>query len=114
MTGDYRPTDFETSDFEEDLVAYVLGLNPPNVNPLVREVAVNEFADGCVCEQLYSEVYDAKLRLFDRLRSDDDKDVAVILKNMEDILERVARIMYHYGLMDLESEASDYIGMDDD
>ena len=62
-------------------------------DPLVE----NLFADGQECELLYSQVYDANLRLCQRLGVEEDSDVETIVSSLLKICELAAKRMYRYG-----------------
>ena len=55
------------------------------------------FTDGQVCERLYNEVYEANLRLCERLGVEEDRDVEVLINSLLKICERVGKRMYRYG-----------------
>lgn len=57
----------------------------------------NLFAVGRECEQLYSRVYDANLRLCQRLGIEEDADVETILNCFLRICELTGKRMYRYG-----------------
>ncbi len=58
----------------------------------------DEFAEGKECGRLYSEVYEAKQRLLERLEESEDADMETILRNMEAISKILALKMYDYGV----------------
>ena len=57
----------------------------------------NLFAIGRECEQLYSQVYDANLRLCARLGNEEDTDVETIVNSLLRICELTGKRMYRYG-----------------
>ena len=57
----------------------------------------NEFADGKECNELYEKVYEAKRRICDRLKADEDADVEIIVGNMFAIARILSMKMYDYG-----------------
>jgi hypothetical protein len=59
----------------------------------------DEFAEGKECGRLYSEVYEAKQRILERLEENEDADIETIIRNMEAISEILALKIYDYGLM---------------
>jgi hypothetical protein len=61
-------------------------------------MVVNEFADGKTCATLYQEVFDANRRLCDRLGEDEDKDIELMINNMQDITKILAMKMFDYGM----------------
>lgn len=58
----------------------------------------NEFAQGCVCEQEYDKVYNARVRICERLGVDEDIDVEIILNSFTTIAEHLSKTMYDYGV----------------
>lgn len=65
---------------------------------LPQEIMVqNEFADGKECDQLYNQVYKAKLRLENKLRECDNEDIELIISYMSSIAEILSMKMYDYG-----------------
>lgn len=66
---------------------------------LVGDVEIeNEFSENRECEQLYGEVYNAKLRLAEKLGEDEDADIEQIINCMSKILRILAFKMYDYAL----------------
>jgi len=57
----------------------------------------DEFAEGKECCLLYEGVYQAKQNLGERLKEDEDRDVEIIINNMERIARLVSLKMYEYG-----------------
>ena len=57
----------------------------------------NLFEIGRECEQLYSQVYDANLRLCQRLGVEEDADVETIINALLRICALTGKRMYHYG-----------------
>ena len=57
----------------------------------------NLFAIGRECAQLYDQVYDANLRLCQRLGVEEDSDVELIIHSLLRIGEVVGKRMFHYG-----------------
>lgn len=57
----------------------------------------NEYEDGKPCSELYSRVYDANVRLCERLGVDEDKDVDIVIDSMNEIARILAMKMYDYG-----------------
>ena len=57
----------------------------------------NMFTEGQPCDELYNQVYEANLRLCERLGVQEDADIELII----DCLMRISRIlgqkMFHYG-----------------
>lgn len=61
------------------------------------EVVEDEFLEGKPCAELYGRVYDAHLRLCERLGVDEDEDIETIINCMNDITRILAMKMYDYG-----------------
>ena len=57
----------------------------------------NEYKDGKPCSELYSRVYDANVRLCERLGVEEDADVDIIIDSMNEITRILAMKMYDYG-----------------
>ena len=57
----------------------------------------DEFAEGKECCFLYEGVYQAKQNLCERLGEDEDRDVEIIIGNMERIARLLSLKMYEYG-----------------
>lgn len=57
----------------------------------------NLFAEGAPCDRLYEQIYDAKLRICQRLGADEDNDIELILDSFDQITRLVAEKMFHYG-----------------
>ena len=57
----------------------------------------NLFATGRECEKLYNDVYEANLRLCQRLGVEEDADVEIIINSLLRIGELVGKRMYCYG-----------------
>ena len=57
----------------------------------------NLFAIGRECEQLYSQVYDANLRLCQQLGVEENADVETIINSLLRICELTGKRMYRYG-----------------
>lgn len=58
---------------------------------------VDEFSDGRECGKLYDRVYAAKLRLEEKLGSDENQDVEEIINCMNRISKILALKMFDYG-----------------
>ena len=67
-------------------------IRQPN-DPIVE----NLFAEGRECELLYSQVYDANIRLCQRLGVEEDADVEIIINSLLRICELTGKRMYRYG-----------------
>ena len=67
----------------------------PGVNDPVVE---NMFAEGRTCEELYNQVYEANLRLCERLGVQEDADVELIINSLLRISKLLGRKMFQYGM----------------
>lgn len=66
---------------------------------LVGDVDIeNEFSENRECEQLYNEVYNAKLRLVEKIGEEEDTDIEQIINCMSRISRILAFKMYDYAL----------------
>ena len=75
----------------------------PTANDPIVE---NMFAEGRTCDELYSNVYEANLRLCERLGVQEDADVELIIDAMMRISKLLGRKMFLYGVK-YQSEQSD-------
>ena len=66
---------------------------------LLRKFVKNEFADGEICAELYSEISKAKDALCNKLGVDEDKDLECIINNFYDIMKYLSMQMYDYGVL---------------
>lgn len=58
----------------------------------------NAFAQGSRCDELYRQIYEANLRLCERLgKTDDDEDVELIINNFLEMNQILCLEMYRYG-----------------
>lgn len=57
----------------------------------------DEFTEGSECNRLYQQVYEAKLRLSERLGKDEDNDVEAIIGALGSITHIMALKMYDVG-----------------
>jgi hypothetical protein len=57
----------------------------------------NEFSDGRAVSQLYSRAYNLKLKLYDRLGSEDDADVEHLMDTLLELGEVISMKMFDYG-----------------
>ncbi len=55
------------------------------------------FEEGKACDILYNNVYDAKLRLNQRLGTEEDRDIELMISCLLEICRIVAYRMYPYG-----------------
>ena len=82
-------------DIQEKVYYTLLGML---IDPL--DDVENLFEEGKPCEQWYSDVYDANVRLCNRLCvQDEDDDVEIIISSLMRIQEKLAYRMYHYGAL---------------
>ena len=58
----------------------------------------NMFADGRTCEELYNHVYEANMRICQRLDVAEDKDVELIIDSLLRISRLLGRKMFQYGM----------------
>ena len=61
-------------------------------------VVKNMFADGRTCEELYTAVYEANLRLCGRLGVQEDPDVELIINSLLRISRLLGLKMFQYGV----------------
>ena len=61
-------------------------------------VVENMFADGRTCEELYTVVYEANLRLCERLGMQEDPDVELIINSLLRISRLLGLKMFQYGI----------------
>ena len=61
-------------------------------------VVENMFADGRTCEELYNVVYEANLRLCERLGMQEDPDVELIINSLLRISRLLGLKMFQYGI----------------
>lgn len=57
----------------------------------------NLFEEGSRCDELYQQIYEANLRLCQRLGAEEDRDVQEIIDAFWEITRLVGEKMYHYG-----------------
>lgn len=67
----------------------------PGANDLIVE---NMFAEGRTCEELYNDIYEANLRLCERLGVQEDVDVELIINSLLRISKLLGRKMFLYGV----------------
>ena len=67
--------------------------SPTAKDPIVE----NMFAEGRTCEELYNDVYEANLRLCERLGVQEDADVELIINSLLRISKLLSRKMFQYG-----------------
>jgi hypothetical protein len=66
----------------------------PTANDPVVE---NMFAEGRTCEELYNDVYEANLRLCERLGVQEDEDIELIVTSLLRISKLLGKKMFQYG-----------------
>ncbi len=59
----------------------------------------NAFAPGSPCFDAYEAIWDARLRLYDRLGQEDDEDIQIIVDSFYDVQEELCRKMFQYGML---------------
>lgn len=59
----------------------------------------NEFENESECQKLLEEIYRARLRLFERLDVEEDKDILEIVEGYEQLCRYLAYKMYEYGTL---------------
>ena len=57
----------------------------------------NLFTNGSACDALYDQIYQANLRLCQRLGVSEDGDVETIIHSFSCICELIGKRMYYYG-----------------
>lgn len=74
-------------------------LDPKKCSEADEKLAVNEFAEGSVCDEAYKRVYNASEKLSERLGVPfgEDKDIECIINSMFEIQEILCMKMYEYG-----------------
>ncbi len=84
------------SEVVDTVYDLLIGESAPGAgNPIVE----NLFAEGRTCERLYGEVYDANLRLCEKLGVQEDEDVETIINSLLRISRLLGRKMFLYGMM---------------
>ena len=81
--------------FAETVYDLLTGECSPQMGDPVIE---NMFAEGRTCEQLYNDVYDANLRLCERLGVQEDQDVELIINSLLHISRLLGKKMFLYGV----------------
>lgn len=61
------------------------------------EGVTDEYAPGSYCDRLYSEAWEARSRLCERLGVDEDADLEAIFDSFCDITAYLCHRMYEYG-----------------
>jgi len=62
------------------------------------ELVENLYADGSYCDKLYSDAYNAKLRITERFGVEEDKDTEIIFSRLTEIAQYMSMKMYDYGV----------------
>lgn len=60
-------------------------------------IVTSEFQEGMYCYKQYEKVFHAKIRIEERLFSDEDEDTESIINNMNDITRYLSMKLYDYG-----------------
>ncbi|SHK54432.1 hypothetical protein [Hespellia stercorisuis] len=90
--------DWNSDEFKQYLYDAITGnLAQTEKVASAQEVIKNEFASGALCNRLYQEVYQSNQNLCERLGTDEDKDVELIISNLFQIAEHLSKRMYDYG-----------------
>lgn len=63
------------------------------------------FADGTECNKLLEKMYQAKLRLCEKIGVNEDVDVEIIFDSMEEIMKIISLKMYYYGKLEIEKDS---------
>lgn len=59
----------------------------------------NAFSPGSPCFDANEEIWEARLRLCERLGLEDDRDVQILVDNFYDVQEYLCRKMFLYGIV---------------
>lgn len=70
--------------------------SPENIPEKVKNIVADEFEEGRPCALAYERVFQAKSRLNERLRSDEDHDIECIIDSMFEICRHLSMKMYDY------------------
>lgn len=71
--------------------------------PALHGIVQNEFAENSLCEKWCDLIYDARLRLANRLGTDEeDADILALVNAYESMSRYIAEKMYVYGEMNLQ------------
>ncbi|MCD7920563.1 MAG: hypothetical protein LUG45_10975 [Clostridiales bacterium] len=85
-------------DFRDQVYDLMNGFVDLDEEPVpISQYVANEYAEGKRCERLYDEVYNMKLHLFTRLRSDDDEELEQLVNRLCEIESIMSRKMFDYG-----------------
>ncbi len=82
------------TQFVDRVYDLLTGECSPTANDPIVE---NMFAEGRICEELYNDVYEANLRLCERLGVQEDVDVELIINSLLRISKLLSRKMFQYG-----------------
>lgn len=69
---------------------------PEAIPEQIKDIVQDEFANGLPCDQAYARIYNAKLRLNERLGTDEDPDIECIINSMFDICRQFSMKMFDY------------------
>lgn len=84
--------------FKQLIYELMIGLYDLNqVRSQESKFIENEFAEGKKCDELYSQIFDAKCRICERLNVDEDSDIEMIIESMNEIAHILSLKMYDYG-----------------
>ena len=73
------------------------------------EAVENLFAEGSPCNQLYAEVYNAKVSLMERLgMRDEDEEIELIINNLLEIGCIKSYAMFHWGWRLAKEETTEF------
>ena len=82
-------------DFVDTVYNMLIGEHTPMIGDPIVE---NMFAEGRTCEQLYNDVYEANLRICQRLNTQEDADVELIINSLLRISKILSTKMFDYGV----------------
>lgn len=89
----------DTEKFKEKIYNLMIGAFDLEHYPIQEsQFVANEYEEGKFCEKAYEEVHNANRRICERLGTDEDKDVELIISNLIDIGKHLSMKMYDYGV----------------
>ena len=69
-------------------------------NTMIKGLYVeNEFADGGFCDKVYNDIYNANIRLNDKLGNDNDHDIECIISGYRTLMKYFSMKMFDYGVL---------------
>lgn len=88
------------SEYFDQIYDYMLGFTrPETIDPKIVHTVSNEFEEDAYCSNLYDRIYQARIRLGRRLRTDEeDRDIMIIVRSYESMARHLAKTAYQYGL----------------